>query len=378
MDAQYQNRVAYDVFSGKPIPSRLLLTLHAQGVFPHPFWARVKDLKHFLSSSTLNLKHIKLLPSANPINAAVIFAGYKWFYNISHTTDPFELFSYFLYKRHFYGTQYPFHFGTQCILEKHARENGFQSRRWVTQKMLDNFDGKEFNIQPGSVCAPIKVSQLGLYNIMQTNRPKELLHRLENVPRSIIGGRTYPCSCWEAVYEYQMRNDFTQPLWCSKDELELIGLPVKDTSRGLLCNLERRGTPESIELINIDDFTDALAAYRVYTMERSLQRSCIDIFQSTVFSRSDTFRLCVFKNHTGFNSRFWIRQDDMKKVGATCLMGQEGCTARCLNGEWYNLQQVNNYYRVLRDVKEWKKKFNQGNDTSEPLSILDDIMGNGA
>ena len=371
-----KNRVAYDILSGKSILSSLLLDLHERGAFHCPFWVKANDLENFLSSPTLNFKHIRLLPSAIPVRAAVTFAGYRWFYNVYHTTDPFALFEYFLYKRHFYGSLSPFHFDTQCKLEEHAESMGFTSRVWITQWILDNFMHSQMYIQPGSVCAPIKAGQLDLFNIMQVNRPKELLHRLQNIPRSILGGKALPCSWWDKLYEYQMENNIFHPLWCRPDQLGLIGLPLKDTARRLCFSLESGSSMESIELINIDDFMDPLAAYRVYAMERTLQRSCVDVFQSLVFSRSDNFRLCEFKKHTGFNSRFWIRPCDAKKVGATCITGQQRCTARCSSGEWYNFNQIHNFRQVLQDINEWKKRHKRMNNAPEPISLLNDIIDN--
>ena len=371
------NRMAYDILSGKAICSTLLFDMYENCMFPYPFWAKKADLEHFISSPSLNVKRIKLLPNIEVVKAGVDFAGDKLFYNIAQTTDPLALFDYFLYKRHFFCTHHPFYFDAQCILEEHAKNHGFKARHWVTKGILKNLHANQFYLTDERVCAPQGIFREKLYNIKQTNRPTELLHRLHNIPRGILSGKVLPTLCWEEMYEYQMRHGYTQPLWCHEGQIKIIGLPLKNTAKGIHMIATVEGLKKLVKSYNLGDFIDPLAVHRVSEKNRMAHRSCSDVFRTHYFNSSEVERLVHFKNETGFASRFWIRPADLERAGAICLTGQSGRTVRCSKSEWYNLRQMVNYSKVQKNIYKimnMTKKKSCTCGVPEPLSIFDDMM----
>ena len=338
---------AIDILSGFVIGSHDLRMAHAHGRYKYPFWILKSDLDLFLRSD-FNTNGVTIRSGEQSINASLSFSPVTQYYNIEQLSNPFSMFKHLLYNRHFYSTtDRPFRFEHQCILHKHAQKHGFKQKVWVSKDhLLINCTNREFYLRDDhkSVLFPGYFNPL--YNIEQANDPPRLRKYLENVPKSLVSGKIVNSKNIYLLCMYQFDKGYTLPLWCSCRQLNLLDVPLRRDAEGVFV---RDGNEEKT-FYNIEDFTDTLALFKNYWIERGLTYSCADMLSRMTFSRNDVRRLWKFRLETGFRSKFWVRQCDLAFIGAVCRPTEEGRTVRCSSGEWHNMNQMANVREAMHRV----------------------------
>ena len=299
----------FDIFTGRSMGSALLEQALRARKFTHGLWFSKTDYDLFMKLPAEITQGLRIKENSSPIFDLCCGAGDTYF-NISQVSEPSILLNFYLYNRQFLGySKTLLLHSEQCMLIKHAIRYGYKNNVWVSTHLIKSALLADLKISLGFEGVPIERLSSCAYNVEQLKCSREIIGRLNNMSRWLIGGKLIHFPLQKQLYDYLKEYGYSLPLWITREQA--AGFRILSSARHHLIQSHEK----KCFVYNIGALADPLEAYKLFSMEIRGTFSCFNAVTNKPFRRNECMVFNQFRRVHRFSSGVWVRCIDMKLIG---------------------------------------------------------------